>query len=437
MSQKFDKSKNKEKITACLKKSIKVPLDIIYYSYYDNGKDRSNILNKIETIGHMKASYFWVFVWTETYKMAEHFHATIVVQFDHQVYLIFNHVEKGDNVVEAKWDSGFPFPIDYQFTKLTKKLWFHWNKGTVGGIACQGPTKPITARDMMNVGLAWWYDVDIANPTEEFPGSCTGLAETIASVVSPEYYTRCPDLHSSRHIFSNTNVFPLTITGVDYDEIRWNLTKSKIKVGGVIRRTSGRIRTKVNRLKPGIELDEQRKEYNRNYRHIGVREDSDSKTNDLPGDANIDVLLGNLMNEDLPFPIIAAPSRNVSRSSGSDRGPIRRQRSRQRVEQKVAQQCPRVCSRPNPPPSCRTCLERAGRRISNLIGWRFSSCSKHKKSRRSIKKSRRRRSIKKSRRRRSIKKSRRRRSIKKSRRRRSIKKSRRRRSVDLKMRYLR
>ena len=133
-----------------------------------------------------------------------------------------------------------------------------------------------------------------------------------------------------------------------------------------------------------------------------------------------------------PVPARSGPSVRMSSPSVSRSGPIRRQRTRHRAPATV-QHCPTRCSRPNPPPGCRACLARAGRRVADFVrpinpwgfGHRRKSLRRSRKCKSPMRKSKRRKSRRKSLRR-SRKKSHRR-----SRRRRSVK------TINRRMRYLR
>lgn len=153
--------------------------------------------------------------------MEDYFHDTIVIQLSNKdIYLIFNHFEKGD-LVDIISNDGFPFSVDYLYTKLSRKLWFFWGyEKLVGGIVYQGHTIQVSPIYLLNIGLTWLYDINFLKPTKKF----RGLVETITIMVLPKDSDNLPNL-SKCLIFSENSIYPLKINHINSKLLHWNFPK--------------------------------------------------------------------------------------------------------------------------------------------------------------------------------------------------------------------
>jgi hypothetical protein len=163
--------------------------------------DVLRIIENRDKFKKYKAVYLYALVWSEEgVPISAHYHATSVVVFsdgDNQYYLSISHVAKGESIIEV--DNIFPYKhkkIIEAKKRLTRRSlqkylneepysldqrFYQYRPGVYGGIVCQGyPKNPnISVIDVVNKVLDWWYVVDVQRSTETFPGSCTGLTETV------------------------------------------------------------------------------------------------------------------------------------------------------------------------------------------------------------------------------------------------------------------
>lgn len=163
--------------------------------------DVLRIIENEEKFKDYKAVYLYGLVWAEEgVPMSAHYHATSVVVFsdgDNEYDLAISHVAKGESIIEV--DNSFPYKhkkIIEAKKRLTRSSgrkylneepysldprFYQYTPGVYGGIICQGYPKNrnISVIDVVNKVLDWWYVMDVQRGTETFPGSCTGLAETV------------------------------------------------------------------------------------------------------------------------------------------------------------------------------------------------------------------------------------------------------------------
>lgn len=208
----MDKSRKKENIRKISQINSGLSPDDLYIAYIKSFQKRyvkdprvyGDVLRIIENMDKFKkykAVYLYGLVWSEEgVPISAHYHATSVVVFsdgDNIYYMNISHVEKGDAIIEL--DNEFPYKhkkifhegkpmtrssrqkhVDEESYSLDPRV-YQYRPGFFGGIVCQGhPKNPnISMIDVVNKVLDWWYVVDVQKATETFPGSCTGLTETV------------------------------------------------------------------------------------------------------------------------------------------------------------------------------------------------------------------------------------------------------------------
>lgn len=181
-------------------------------------------VNEIESLLQTEyKSYVPVFVYgmgfTRT-ELANFFHAVCVVKCERQrnvgkkivkdyKYLLISHYAQGENIITV-FDN-FPY-INYRnlygFDLNGKKNWFIYatyngefdknnteiyGNDTFGAIICKARVKPdVTIKMICEQVLVWWHMNDNRTSNTIYPGSCTGLTETILYIVSDqEDYKNC------------------------------------------------------------------------------------------------------------------------------------------------------------------------------------------------------------------------------------------------------
>jgi hypothetical protein len=163
--------------------------------------DVLKIIENEEKVKNFRAVYVYGLVWSEEgLPMSGHFHATSVVVFSdgfNMYYMHISHVEKGSAIIELS--NNFPYRnkkilkaektltrssrqkhLEEESYELDNRV-YQYKPGVYGGIICQGYPKNLSFSiiDVVNTVLDWWYVMDVQRGTETFPGSCTGLTETV------------------------------------------------------------------------------------------------------------------------------------------------------------------------------------------------------------------------------------------------------------------
>lgn len=185
------------------------------------GDDSLDLTKLIETKEYddYKATNIYAMGFTKQIKLSAFFHAITVIKCEDKtkskkskkppIYLLISHYNRGQNIVQVF--PNFPY-IPYEtihkqkfygksnfYLYITYKEKFDptdkfiLSTDEVGGILCKGKTKTgISVKDICKQILAWWYINDIYKRSTTFPGSCTGLTETILYLsMKPEEYKNC------------------------------------------------------------------------------------------------------------------------------------------------------------------------------------------------------------------------------------------------------
>lgn len=251
----MDRDRKKENIRKISQINSGLSPDDLYIAYIKSFEKRyvkdprvyGDVLRIIENgdkFRKYKAVYVYGLVWSGPGEpMSAHYHATSVIVFSdgfNIYYMNISHVEKGDAIIEL--DNEFPYRHKKIFDEEKKPMTrssrqkyledvsysldprvYQYRPGFYGGIVCQGyPKNPdISMIDVVNKVLDWWYVVDVEKATETFPGSCTGLTETVLYNFMRGFES-CININASvrERKLLDKEPYPLQIENVWYNKIK-------------------------------------------------------------------------------------------------------------------------------------------------------------------------------------------------------------------------
>jgi hypothetical protein len=210
------------------------------------GDDALDLTKLMETkeYDEYKATKIYAMGFTKESKLSSFFHALSVIKCEDKsktsksktskkapIYLLISHYNRGQNIVQVF--PNFPY-IPYEaihkqtfygrsnfYLYITYKEKFDptekliLSTDDVGGIICQGKTKTgVNIKDICKQILAWWYINDVYKRSTTFPGSCTGLTETMMYLtMKPEEYQKCIaiKLTTEGRKIVNSETYPLKL----------------------------------------------------------------------------------------------------------------------------------------------------------------------------------------------------------------------------------
>jgi len=224
------------------------PKDANRYAYGD-----VFTISTMQYVENFLASRIYAFVWTQTDQLGEHYHATSVIEFIGYssegyfppLFMTISHQEKGSAIVTAS--EKFPYE------RIGGTSYYSYDGGSMskGGIVCQGNCRPgIGINDVLHTVLAWWYIVDIKRESESFPGSCTGLTETmLRKFAESKVYESCINIRSTKSDQSRLNKppYPLERKRFGFTKLKKSRRKSRRKSNRKPRKSRRKSRRKSNR----------------------------------------------------------------------------------------------------------------------------------------------------------------------------------------------
>ena len=172
---------------------------------------------KKERVDNSTADYFYISIWTSHNKtngypdLTRHYHATFTVRFidadGYVFYIDFSHVE---GYIDIEMSKNYPYRVRPDIS-THNNTYFGYDYGTSGGIVCQGETNELTPSNYIYNAIRMWWNMDVKLKRKRFPGSCTGLSETLGYISNMLTFPRlCYSLYHDSSQFARSR-YPLKL----------------------------------------------------------------------------------------------------------------------------------------------------------------------------------------------------------------------------------